>query len=267
MLGQSFGKWELLPEPVSFLRAPIRIKVFKVFLPVTDLIPQIFFKKKVIILPGMEVNWSKIVMWEHCTTMQTGTVSGLWLCRRSWRLNVDLRRDSCAHLEVTRLFPYVGYATVSHSSTESEVISLDAGLTHGWNPSSWSMGFGYWSVSFFTQSFFSKIERLHGNVLRDTPSNKHTQNQTKTPMQHDSLELSHADFVSSNVKSSQLGAMLHIFEDNEAEIKNDHERQKSNIWDMCHRTHIELLLIGCLTRLTWVRYIDTKPQLADIDRR
>ena len=30
---------------------------------------------------------NKIVIWEtHCTTMQTGTVSGLWLCRRSWGL-------------------------------------------------------------------------------------------------------------------------------------------------------------------------------------
>ena len=61
--------------------------------------------------------------------------------------------------------------------------------------------------------------RVQGNVSRDTPSNKHTQNQTKTPIQHDNLEVSNVDYVSSNVKSSQFGAMLCIFEDSEAVIK------------------------------------------------
>ena len=37
--------------------------------------------------------------------------------------------ESCASLAVTRLFPISGCETeVSHSSTESEIISLDAGL-------------------------------------------------------------------------------------------------------------------------------------------
>ena len=67
--------------------------------------------------------------------------------------------------------------------------------------------------------------RVQVNLSRDTPSNKHTHNQTKTPIQHDSLELSNVDCVSSNAKSSQFGGMLHIFEDWEA---NDHQRPKSN---------------------------------------
>ena len=30
---------------------------------------------------------------KHCTTMQVGTVSGLWLCGRSWRLKIDLSEN------------------------------------------------------------------------------------------------------------------------------------------------------------------------------
>ena len=56
-------------------------------------------------------------------------------------------------------------------------------------------------------------------MLRNTPSNKHTQNQTKTPIQHDTLELCNVDHVSANAKSLQFGGMLYIFEDNEAVIK------------------------------------------------
>ena len=58
--------------------------------------------------------------------------------------------------------------------------------------------------------------RVQGNLSRDAPSNKHTHNRTKTPIQHDNLELSNVDFFLTNAKSSQFGAMLYIFEDSEA---------------------------------------------------
>ena len=58
--------------------------------------------------------------------------------------------------------------------------------------------------------FKKSKDRVQGNLLRDTPSNKHTQNQTKTPIQHDNLELSNVDYVSSNPKSSQFGDALHF---------------------------------------------------------
>ena len=41
--------------------------------------------------------------------------------------------------------------SVSHSSTESEVIFSWCRSTHGWNCRSWSLGFGYRSVAFFFQ--------------------------------------------------------------------------------------------------------------------
>ena len=69
--------------------------------------------------------------------------------------------------------------SVLHSSTEAEIISLDAG--------------------------------------RNT--NNHAQNQTKIPSQHDNFDLSDADYVASNAEFSQFGAVLFILDDNEAVIK------------------------------------------------
>ena len=62
-------------------------------------------------------------------------------------------------------------------------------------------------------------EKVQGNLLRDTLSRKHTNSQVKTPIHHNDLELCNVDDVSSNVKTSHFGAMLYIFEENEAVIK------------------------------------------------
>ena len=89
------------------------------------------------------VNSNNILSCEkHCATMQAGTVSGLWFCRRSLNTQNQPQEDCCAY---------------------SEVIHL------------------------------------------------HTQNQTKTPFRHDTLELCNVDYVSTNAKSSQFGAMLHFW--------------------------------------------------------
>ena len=61
-------------------------------------------------------------------------------------------------------------------------------------------------------------ESVQGDLLHDTSSSKHTRNHVKTPIQYYDLELCKVNYVSSNVKSSQFGAMLYIFED-EAVIK------------------------------------------------
>ena len=64
------------------------------------------------------------------------------------------------------------------------------------------------------------------------------QNSTK----HGDLDLSNVDHVSSNMRSSRFGAVLYVFEDNEAVILMIIKRQESN----------------------QIRYIDTKDLLADI---
>ena len=105
------------------------------------------------------------------------------------------------------------------SSTESEIISLDAGLRMDGIPALdlWDVVIEVFHSS--SNQFTKPEERVQGDLLRDTSSSKHTNVQTKNPIQHDDLELCDVDYVSSNVKSSQFGAMLYIFEDHEAAIK------------------------------------------------
>ena len=62
-------------------------------------------------------------------------------------------------------------------------------------------------------------ERARRNLQRNKPSNKHTNTQIEIQIQPKDLELSNVNYLSSNAKSSRSGAMLYIFEDNEAVIK------------------------------------------------
>ena len=57
------------------------------------------------------------------------------------------------------------------------------------------------------------------------------------------------DYVSSNAKSSLFGAMLYIFEDNEAVIKMT-KKAEVPLRDM-YQEPTELHWIGCLTELIW----------------
>ena len=100
--------------------------------------------------------------------------------------------------------------SVSHSTTESEIISLDAGLRMDGIPA-----LDLWDSS----SNQTKKSKENVHLLRDKPSRKHSNTQVKTQMQHNDLESHKVIYVSSNVKSSQSGAMPYIFEDNEAVIK------------------------------------------------
>ena len=117
--------------------------------------------------------------------------------------------------------------SVSHSSTESDVISLDAGLRMDG-----ITALGLYDLvievlhSSSNQPEKSK-ENVQGNLLHDTPSRKHTNSQTT----NNDLELCNVDFVSSHVKSSQFGAMLNIFEDTEAVIidKSQRSQGKTNV--------------------------------------
>ena len=157
--------------------------------------------------------------------------------------------------------------SVSHSSTESEIISLDAVWLMDGIPA-----LDLWDLvvevlhSSSNQTKNAK-EKVHGDVLRDKPWRKHTNTQTKTQIQHNDLELPNVDYVSSNVKSPHSGAMHYNFEDNEAVIKMI-IKDRSPIMRHVSRTHW-VALDWLFDRINLdpkiqIKEVDTKNQLADI---
>ena len=104
-------------------------------------------------------------------------------------------------------------------------------------------------------------------MQRNRTSSKHINTQIKTQIQHNDLELSNVDYVSSNVKSSRSGAMLYIFEDNEAVIKmiikgrSPTMRHVSRI----HRVALDWLFDRInLDPKIQIKNVDTKNPLADM---
>ena len=157
--------------------------------------------------------------------------------------------------------------SVSHSSTESVFISLDAGLRMDGIPA-----LDLWDLviealpSSSNQPKKSK-ENVQGNLLHDTPSRKQTKNHIKTPTQYNDLESCNVDYVSSNVKSSQFALMLYIFEDNEAVIKMIIKGRFPTMRHVfgTHRVALDWLFDRInLDPKVQIKYVDTKHQLADI---
>ena len=94
-------------------------------------------------------------------------------------------------------------------------------------------------------------------MQRNRPSSKHTNTQIKMQIQHNDLELSNVDYVSSNVKSSRSGAMLKMI------IKG-----RSPTMRHVSRTH-RVALDWLFDRINsdpkiQIKYVDTKNQLADM---
>ena len=98
--------------------------------------------------------WAILSCGKHCTTMQTGTVTGLWFCRRSGRLKIDLRRN-VVHIWKPRVCSHkLDVQNENFSFTQFNGIwnyFSWCRSTHLWNSRSWSLGSGNWSVAFFFQ--------------------------------------------------------------------------------------------------------------------
>ena len=121
--------------------------------------------------------------------------------------------------------------SVSHSSTEAEIISLDAGLRMDGIPALNHMD-GLPAVdlgdlvkevfrSSPNQIYKSKDQESQGNLSRNDTLHMKNPNSTK----HADLDLSNVDHVSSNVRPSRFGATLYVFEDNEAVIKMNTQKR------------------------------------------
>ena len=168
-------------------------------------------------------------MWMHTifscgkysTTMQMRIVSGFWFCRRPGRFKINIRWNLMhfqeSHVRANKLdvqetdFSFTQFYSWNNFSR--------CRFMHGWNSSSWSLGFGFRSVSFFTKPTQQHQRSSTGKPVAWYLIKQAHQNKTKVPTQHDNFDLNSVDCVPSNAKFSRFGAMLYIFEDNEAVIK------------------------------------------------
>ena len=143
---------------------------------------------------------------------------------------------------------------VSHSSTESEIISLDTGLRLDGLPA-----LELWDLIVSVFGSVSLISDRTGRPVNDVK--KHQKSQGKINM------MENIDSVPSNVQSANHEALLYVFEDNEAVIKMIIEGRSPTMRHVSrtHRVALDWLFDRInLDSKIQIKYIDTKNQLADI---
>ena len=154
----------------------------------------------------------------------------------------------------------------SHSSTESEIISLDAGLRIGGIPAL-DLGDLIIDVLHPKSNQRHSNEPARGNPLHCKASETRSNSQNEKPVSEENLELSNVDFVSSNANSSHTRAMLYIFEDNEAVIKMIIKGRSPTPKHVSRTQKAALEWFFDRIKLDpkiQIKCVDTKNQLADI---
>ena len=141
---------------------------------------------------------------------------------------------------------------VSHSSTESEIISLDTGLTLDGLPA-----LELWDP---IVSVFGSVSQISDRTGRPVDTERNQKSQGKSNV------MDNIDSVPSNVQSSRQEALLYVFEDNEAVIKMIIEGRSPTMRHVSrtHRVALDWLFDRInLDPKIQIKYIDTKNQLAD----
>ena len=140
---------------------------------------------------------------------------------------------------------------VSHSSTESEIISLDTGLRLDGLPA-----LGLWDLIVSVLGNSSRVSDRSGKPESD--DHKHHKSHNKIDVMKD------IDVVPSNVQSARQEALLYVFEDNEAVIIKGRSPTMRHV-SRTHRVALDWLCDRInLDPKIQIKYIDTKNQLADI---
>ena len=143
---------------------------------------------------------------------------------------------------------------VSHSSTESEIISLDTGLRLDGLPA-----LELWDLIVSVLGTVSRVSDRSGKPESD--DHKHHKSHNKIDVMKD------IDAVPSNVQSARQEALLYVFEDNEAVIKMIIKGRSPTMRHVSrtHRVALDWLFDRInLDSKIQIKYIDTKNQLADI---
>ena len=142
--------------------------------------------------------------------MQIRIVSRFRFCGRSRRLKIIIGRNIMCfwHTFVPSSWMWKKQTSASHSSTEAEIISLDAGLHMDGIPA-----LVLWDL--VVEIFHSPLNQP--NKSKDTNMSQGNLSQVKPPdlrnqipTKHTNLDLTNVARVSSNVKSSGSSAMLHV---------------------------------------------------------
>ena len=155
---------------------------------------------------------NNIVMWETLPNNAGWDCFKTPILQEILRIQNLLRVEHCAFLEVIRLFQ-LGWmckkqTSVSHSSTESEIISLDAGLRLDGIPAH-----DLWDL---IVSVLGNTTQNHDGTgrpvvnKREACSPPHTIHKRKQS-QRVINDLVSVDFIPSNVQSSHQEALLYVF--------------------------------------------------------
>ena len=143
---------------------------------------------------------------------------------------------------------------VSHSSTESEIISLDTRLRLDGLPA-----LELWDLIVSVLGNVSRVSDRSGQPECDVL--KHHKSHKKIDVMKD------IDIVPSNVQSARQEALLYVFEDNEAVIKMIIKGRSPTMRHVSrtHRVALDWLFARInLDSKIQIKYSDTKNQLADI---
>ena len=143
---------------------------------------------------------------------------------------------------------------VFHSSTESEIMTLDTGLRLDGLPA-----LEFWDLIVSVLGNVSRVSDRSGQPDNDV--HKHHKSQKRINV------MENIDSVPSNVQSSRQEALLYVFEDNEAVIKMIIKGRSPTMRHVSrtHRVALDWLFDRInLDSKIQIKYIDTRNQLADI---
>ena len=141
---------------------------------------------------------------------------------------------------------------VSHSSTESAIISLDAGVRLDGIPA-----LDLWDLIVSVLGNVSRVSDRTGRLV-----NVDVKRNQETPGKINVME--NIVSIPSNVQSSRQEALLYMFEDNEAVIIKGRSPTMRHV-SRTHRVALDWLFDrNNLDSKIQIKYIDTKNQLADI---
>ena len=168
---------------------------------------------------------------KYCTTIQISTVSRPWLCRRSWRFEIDFSWN-------------VVYFRKPHiCACKLYVQETDISFTH-FN--------GIWD--YFSGCRCLRMDGISALDLWDLIIDvlqKRLNSQNKTPVSKENLELSTVDFVSSNANSCHKEVRWKSLKTTKQWSRWSSKAEVQQ-WDVFPEPK-ELRLIGCSTESTWTQ--------------